>query len=96
MHRHAFTDQTIFADDECGVTAFMLAVLRCATNNGVVINRRAFAHCCDARYDDMAHQLAITADGDIWSDVAEWANRDVLADFSAVFNQCGRMDGCGC
>lgn len=89
MHRHAFADQAVLADDQLGRSALVLGVLRRGTNNGMMKDCRAFTDFRQALHDNMAHQAAVRADADCPSDMAEGSDVNVVTDDCSIFdNRC--------
>ncbi len=92
IHRHAFADQTILADDQPHGLAAILQILRRMSDRGEREDPRARADRSLAGETDMRDEAHPVAQRDLGPDMAKGPDVDIGAEPSPVFDDGARMD----
>src|SRR5260370_5771585 len=92
IHRHAFTNEAVLADDQANRLAAILEVLRLLSDRRKREDARARANRRIAGQADGRDQPHAVAERRPRSDMAEWPHRDVRPEPRAVLDDRGRMD----
>ena len=94
VHRDAFANVCIPADDQPRCFAFIMHRLRRTSERGKWLNFRARADLGDALDGNMGDQLRAVSDRDFGTDHAIRADHDIGAEFRAVRDARGGSDLC--
>ena len=92
IHRHAFANEAVLADDQTGRFAAILEILRLVSDRREREDAGARADRRLARETDMRHQPHAVAQRGLRSDVTERPDRDIRPEPRAIFDDCRGMD----
>src|SRR5690606_6540195 len=80
VHGHTFADRAVFANHQRGINGAVMRTLRIATDNGRRPDRGTLADRGSAKNHDMAYQLHVITQHNLWPYMAKRSNGHIFPD----------------